>query len=462
MEFKDHYQQNPADDAQDEVLKYSYRLDTLFDISRSLFATFDAEVILRTCLLSTMGNFGVLKGFIVTFDLPSRNVIHFVSQGLHDGEITGLQLSVAERLNDIRFEPSHVSGGESHDFRPPLAGMECMLAFTIDPGHFGWMGIGPKILGGLYSQDEKQLLVTLKNSLVVALKNARSFEEIKRLNADLVDKKTQLESTVKELQEAMIQVADYSRHLEKIIAALNVAQEVQQNLLPQGPPVGKRFDIAGTTLYCDETGGDYYDYIELPGLGLDAFGLVVGDVSGHGISSALLMAGVRAYLRGRAGQPGSAAEIVTDVNRLVAADTANTYQFMTLLLMAIDARTDRLTWVNAGHDPALVYDPSLDGFEELRGRGLALGVNADCRYTEQFAIAKPGQIVILTTDGVFEAHNKEGTLFGRERLKQVIRKSAGLKAEGILKAVFEAVGTFRGEAAQNDDITLVVAKYSGE
>ena len=265
---------------------------------------------------------------------------------------------------------------------------------------------------------------------------------------------------MKELQEAMIQVADYSRHLEKIIAALNVAQEVQQNLLPQGPPAGKRFDIAGTTLYCDETGGDYYDYIELPGLGPDAFGLVVGDVSGHGISSALLMAGVRAYLRGRAGQPGSAAEIVTDVNRLVAADTSNTYQFMTLLLMAIDAQTDRLTWVNAGHDPALVYDPSSDCFEELRGRGLALGVDEDCQYTEHSAIAKPGQIVILTTDGVFEAHNMEGKLFGRERLKQVIRKNAGLKAEGILKSVCEAVGAFRGEAAQNDDITLVVAKYS--
>jgi serine phosphatase RsbU (regulator of sigma subunit) len=462
MESKDQFQQNPEDDAQDEVLKYAYRLDTLFDISRSLLATFDPEVILNTCLLSTMGNFGVVKGFIVTFDLPSREVVHLVSQGIQDGEVNGLQLAVVERLNDNRFAPSHAIGGESHDFLPPLAGMECMLAFMVDPDHFGWMGIGPKILGGLYSPDEKQLLVTLKNSLVVALKNARSFDEIKRLNADLVDKKTQLERTVKELQAAMIRVADYSRHLEKIIAALNVAQEVQQNLLPQGPPVGKRFDIAGATLYCDETGGDYYDYVELPGLGPDAYGLVVGDVSGHGISSALLMAGVRAYLRGRAGQPGSVAEIIMDVNRLVAADTANTYQFMTLLLVAIDPRTDRLTWVNAGHDPALVYDPASDCFEELRGRGLALGVNEECRYTEHSAIAQPGQIVILTTDGVFEAHDLQGKLFGRERLKQVIRKSAGLKAEDILKAVVEAVGVFRGEAAQNDDITLVVAKYSGE
>jgi len=268
--------------------------------------------------------------------------------------------------------------------------MECMLAFMIDRDHFGWMGIGPKILGGLYSQGDRQLLVTLKNSLVVALKNAKSFEEIKRLNADLVDKKTQLESTVKELQEAMIQVADYSRHLEKIIAALNVAQEVQQNLLPAGPPEEKRLDIAGTTIYCDETGGDYYDYIALPCLGPDTWALVVGDVSGHGIASALLMAGVRAYLRGRAGQPGSAAEIITDVNRLVSTDTTNTCQFMTLFFLVVDARAGRMTWVNAGHDPALIYDPHADRFEEVLGRGTPLGVMADCRYTDKGAALKPG------------------------------------------------------------------------
>ena len=82
-------------------------------------------------------------------------------------------------------------------------------------------------------------------------------------------------------------------HLEKIIAALNVAQEVQQSLLPQYPPRGNRLDIAGSSQYCDETGGDYYDYIELPHLGSDAYAVAVGDVSGHGISSALLISDMR-------------------------------------------------------------------------------------------------------------------------------------------------------------------------
>ena len=461
MEIQDPFQPG-ASDAHDDVLRYAYRLDTLFDISRSLFTLFDPDAILRTCLLSTMGNFGVINGFIVVFKLPSREVIHFASQGFQDSEIGELQQAAASGIDDFDFEKSHVIACQSHDLPPPLAATECILPFWIDRSHIGWMGVGPKILGGLYSEDEKKLLVTLKNSLVVALQNAKSFEEIKRLNTDLIDKKNQLESTVKELEAAMVQVAEYSQHLEKIIAALNVAQEVQQSLLPQHPPKHKRLNIAGTSLYCDETGGDYYDYIELPCLGTDACAFVVGDVSGHGISSALLMAGVRAYLRGRAAQTGSAAEIITDLNRLVCADTEKTCQFMTLFFLMVEAATNRMTWVNAGHDPIFVYDPAMDCFEELRGKGLALGVNADWQYTEQSAIAKAGQIVVMTTDGVMETHNERSELFGRERFKEIIRRNASQDAEEVLKAIVESVEKFRGEASQHDDITLVVLKFQDD
>ena len=126
------------------------------------------------------------------------------------------------------------------------------------------MCMGSKIIDTPYTQDEKKLLITLANSMVIALQNAGAFEEINQLNKDLLEKSRQLEKTVVELQAAMKKVAKYSKHLEQIIAALNVAQEVQQSLLPQHPPKEKRFDIAGSSLYCDETGGDYYDYIELP------------------------------------------------------------------------------------------------------------------------------------------------------------------------------------------------------
>jgi PAS domain S-box-containing protein len=135
---------------------------------------------------------------------------------------------------------------------------------------------------------------------------------------------------VTERKKAEEELEKYSKHLEKIIDDLNVAHEIQQSLLPKHAPEEQHFDLAGGSLFCDETGGDYYDYIELPNLNSDSYGIVIGDVSGHGISSALLMASTRAYLRGRVTKSGSAAEIITDVNRLVAADTSETCQFMTL------------------------------------------------------------------------------------------------------------------------------------
>ena len=254
-------------------------------------------------------------------------------------------------------------------------------------------------------------------------------------------------------------LALYSKHLERIIADLNVAQEVQQSLLPQHPPKDKCFDIAGTSLYCDETGGDYYDYIKLPWLGSNVYGIVVGDVSGHGVSSALLMASVRAYLRGRALQSGSVAEIITDVNRLVSADTMETGQFMTLFFLVIDAQTGRLTWVRAGHHPAFFYSPFEGCCGELGGEGLALGVTGDWEYKEYNATAKPGEIFILTTDGVWETQNYKGEMFGQNRFKEIIGNNVALAAEGIRESIIEAVVAFQGKTPQDDDITLVVLKY---
>ncbi len=241
--------------------------------------------------------------------------------------------------------------------------------------------------------------------------------------------------------------------------SLTLAMEVQQSLLPKTNPKVNGLDIAGKSIYCDETGGDYYDFLNIDSSTEGKIGVVVGDVSGHGIPSALLMAGVRAYLHGRATRPGSPAEIVTDVNRLVSADTVETGQFMTLFFLVIEARTGRLSWVRAGHDPAIIYSPDSDQFEELKGDGLPLGVNEDWSYEEYTVNARPGQILILTTDGVWETHNAQGEMFGKERFKEVIRRNAGLRAKGIHLSIIEAVSTFRGEASQEDDLTLVVSKF---
>jgi serine phosphatase RsbU (regulator of sigma subunit) len=438
----------------------TYYLGTLFDVSQDIFGTLDAEAILRNFILMTMGNFGIIEGFILIINMHTKETVHFISNGFHNIDLSKLETNAKEILLQ-RGQISHPTVEEINSTEPQMLPEEvaCAVPFRIDKNRTGMLGLGTKIIDKPYTGEEKKLLLTLVNSLIIALQNATAFEEINQLNQDLLEKSRQLEKTVIELKIAMKKVAKYSKHLEQIIAALNVAQEVQQSLLPRHPPQEKRLDIAGSSLYCDETGGDYYDYIALPCLGPDVYAIVVGDVSGHGISSALLMAGVRAYLRGRVTQPGSVAQIVNDVNRLVSADTLKTYQFMTLFFLAIEAQSGKMTWVRAGHDPIIMYSPDKDQFEKLKGQGIPLGVEEDWQYTEYQATLRPGQILVLTTDGVWEAHNKEGKMFGRKRFKETIRRYADSGADGIRLAIINAVAAFRGEAQQEDDITLVVLKF---
>jgi sigma-B regulation protein RsbU (phosphoserine phosphatase) len=241
--------------------------------------------------------------------------------------------------------------------------------------------------------------------------------------------------------------------------SLEVAMEVQQNLLPGTPPALPGLDIYGMTLFCDETGGDYFDYLCIDEANKNKLCLVVGDVVGHGIPAALLMATARGFLRLRATMPGTLGDIVTDVNREFVKDAENSTQFMTLFLARIDRDENRLDWVRAGHDPAIVYDPGTDSFSSLDdGKGMALGISKDTVYTASSGDIKPGQIIFLGTDGIWEARNTVGEVFGKERLQQVIHINSRESARSIVLSVLDAVEDFRGKGAQEDDLTSVIIK----
>ena len=237
---------------------------------------------------------------------------------------------------------------------------------------------------------------------------------------------------------------------------MHSAAQIQRSLIPGQSPSYHNLHYAWRFMPSKKVGGDLFNVVQLDEETIMTY---LVDVSGHGISSALLMAGVRAYLRGRVTQAGSVAEMITDVNRLVSADTIETHQFMTLFFLVMEAHTGRITWVRAGQDPALLYSPDEGHFEKLEGQGIPLGVEESWQYQDNTKTVRPGQILVLTTDGVLEAHNEKGKMFGRNRLKEIIRCYAGLGAEGIRLAIIDAVTAFRGEAHQEDDITLVVLKF---
>jgi sigma-B regulation protein RsbU (phosphoserine phosphatase) len=221
----------------------------------------------------------------------------------------------------------------------------------------------------------------------------------------------------------------------------------------------KGFEVAGRSVYCDETGGDYFDFI--PGVGGDArkLGVAIGDVSGHGIPSALLMATVRSSLRQRASHSGNAAQIVADVNRQLVQDVERSGEFVTLFFLVLDTAGKELAWVRAGHDPAIVYDPGADSFEEIGGPGMAIGVDANTIYREQRRTGlSKGQLILLGTDGVWEASNLQYEMFGKGRVYDAIRLNHHRNANDILDAILAAQDSFLGAAPKEDDTTLVMIK----
>jgi len=239
--------------------------------------------------------------------------------------------------------------------------------------------------------------------------------------------------------------------------SLFLAREVQQNLLPAANPQIEGLDIAGSSIYCDETGGDYYDFI-LNDANEDApLGIAIGDVSGHGISSALLMSAVRSSLRQRSSLPGGIATIIFDVNRQLVHDVEDSGQFVTMFYLMIDTLKMNLQYIRAGHDPAIFYDPNSDAFEELGGTGMALGVDKNWNgraYTKN--LLGNGQIIFLCTDGIWEARNLQGEMFGKEPIYDIIRNNSSFSANEILNAMIESLNSFQKGVKIEDDITLVI------
>jgi sigma-B regulation protein RsbU (phosphoserine phosphatase) len=246
---------------------------------------------------------------------------------------------------------------------------------------------------------------------------------------------------------------------ERLQNSIFIAQEVQQLLLPGGNPVVTGLDIAGKSIYCEETGGDYYDFLKLSSEGKAKTGVIVGDVSGHGIGSALFMSSARSLLRLRSSQSDTLSEVVDDVNRELSNDFGDSGKFMTLFYLVIEQSTRNIKWVRAGHDPAILYNPQNDTFDELHGSGLPIGVDADWQYEEEVKQSIPkNQIILIGTDGIWEAQNAVGEMFGKEPIYEIIRQNITESSNQILKCIVDELNRFLKGHNPTDDMTLVVIK----
>ncbi|MFN2595797.1 MAG: PP2C family protein-serine/threonine phosphatase [Pyrinomonadaceae bacterium] len=253
------------------------------------------------------------------------------------------------------------------------------------------------------------------------------------------------------LEKAMLYEQSVERR--RLQAQLEVARQVQLELLPARDPKLEGFDISAYNFSTEEVSGDYYDFVSIYE---DHLGLVIADVSGKGVPAALLMAFLRASLRA-AIQIGYAPNIsMAKVSYLLWESTENN-QFVTAFYGVLDATNKTLAYANAGHNPPLLMDAEGKARFIERG-GIPLGLFRDTRYYEYYVPVESGQTLLLYTDGATEAASADGCEFGGERLEQKVRENRHLPAKELIKSLHDAILEWTGGRGSSDDVTFVVVK----
>lgn len=242
----------------------------------------------------------------------------------------------------------------------------------------------------------------------------------------------------------------------RMLTRLNVAKEIQANLLPGRAPDVPGLDISGTSLYCEEVGGDYYDYFKFSG---NRVGIAVTDSSDHGVGAGLHMTTIRAFLRyGAAGYTG-ASPLIESVNRHLTRDSFESGHFTTVFFADIDLERRKIIWIRAGHEPALLYSPESGAFTRLLGSGMALGVDPEAKIHEyEIRGWENGAILAMVSDGLKESRNSAGEMYGENRIQALIARYSDQPAQTIQKELIGDLKGFIGKVPIADDITVVIVK----
>jgi PAS domain S-box-containing protein len=245
------------------------------------------------------------------------------------------------------------------------------------------------------------------------------------------------------------------RELRENQEQFQVAREIQQRLFPKSAPAIEGFDIAGVTYPAEATGGDYFDYLPMMN---GKVGVIVADVTGHGIGPALLMAETRAYLRTLAVNREDLGEILASANRILAEDIGQE-RYVTLFLGRIDPAARLFHYASAGHPTGYALSANGEVKTLLKRTSVPLGINPNAKYNGVVEVAlQSGDVVLLLTDGIEEAMAPDESFFGIERTLNVVRQNHEKPAREILDTLYRAVRDFSQNAPQLDDVTAIIIK----
>lgn len=412
-------------------LSVTDKLRLLLDITKKISRSLDLQEVLNL-VMETLGS-------LIPYDAAGIYVIHpgedadqsrafrtKVVRGYDIEDLLELDLKRGEGIlghvattgepvisPDVRRDPRYVNARKetrSEMVAPIISNDEVVGVFDLESDRLN-----------AYSNDDLQVLMLLAAQVAII------FEKV-MLHEELVEK----------------------RRLE---GQLEVARQVQLELLPATDPQLKGYDVSAYNFPTEEVSGDYYDWVRIYD---DQIGVVVADVAGKGIPAALLMAFLRASLRA-AIHIGYAPHIsLAKVNYLLW-ESIERHQFVTAFYGVLDATNHTLAYSNAGHSPPVLLDN--DGSPRFIERGgLPLGMFDDTRYYEYYAAIEPGQVLIFYTDGATEAVNPSGEEYGRDRLAASGARARNYSAREIIRALHRDVLDWTGEEGPSDDMTFVVIK----
>lgn len=350
--------------------------------------------------------------------------------GSHSSTIRRLaQRTTAVRLHREEADGWYLLASATEQQVLEQLGAEILLPMAGRSKLMGFMTLGPKRSEAAYTRNDIALLEMVASQAGLAL----------------------------EVTELAHSLAQEAAQRERVHREIEIAREVQEKLFPQSLPSIAGATIAGACRPALGVGGDYYDVIALED---GRIGLAIGDVSGKGISAALLMASLRASLRGATlDAPQDLAKLIAKVSHLVYEASASN-RYATFFFGTYDPKTRTLQYVNAGHNPPLVLRGSLETIK-LDACGPVIGLLTDSNYEQQRIVLEPGDILLTYTDGISEAMSSTEEEWGEERLEAAVRQNSE-SAEAILKRVFEEADRFTAGTPQYDDMTLLVMKLSAE
>jgi sigma-B regulation protein RsbU (phosphoserine phosphatase) len=324
----------------------------------------------------------------------------------------------------------YTNSGMTDEERRRLAELqpELLLPLSAKDKLFGFISLSQKLSEEPYSPSDVRLLQSVAAQTGLAL-------EVARLTTAIGEEVAQRERLNREVE---------------------IAREVQERLFPQELPPVTGLDYCGACRPALGVGGDYYDFLALPG---NRLGIALGDVSGKGIAAALMMASLQASLRAEASRAtDDLASVIQKVNRLLYdASTANRYA--TFFYAQYDAASRRLTYVNAGHNPPFLLRGSCTGqVKRLEAGGMVVGLLKDFAYTQDSIALDEGDVLVAYTDGITETMNAADEEWGEERLIETVQKCGSMSARDIIARIMQAADRFAAGAKQHDDMTITVVR----